>query len=98
MSRTIRTAFNECTLPGALLPVVPLGNAQRAELHRQGAKAAARGDDRKSNPFGNDENAPEHTGESHEDWAERREAWDQGHDVQSGTPSPHARSSLQSWR
>jgi hypothetical protein len=89
MSRKVRTAFNEIALSDALLPVVPLGNAQRAELQRQGAKAAARGDDRKSNPMGSEENAPEHTGEAHEAWVERRDAWDQGHNAQSGTlPTP----------
>jgi hypothetical protein len=89
MSRKIRTGFNKSTLPGALLPASALGDAQRAELHRQGAKAAARGDDRKSNPLSNDENAPKHTGETQGCWVERRDAWDQGHDAQSHTlPTP----------
>jgi hypothetical protein len=48
---------------------------ERAELHRQGAKAAARGDDLLSHPLERHANLPAVTGESLDLWLERRDAW-----------------------
>ena len=59
---------------------------ERAELQRQGAKAAARGDNASSNPMHEPPNTPAATGESKDIWHQRQEAWQQGHDAQSGTP------------
>lgn len=63
----------------------PLPQPERAELQRQGAKAAARGENAASNPLHEPQNLPEATGESADTWHLRQEAWRQGHDVQSGT-------------
>ena len=60
-----------------------LARSERAELQRQGAKAAARGDDATSNPMHDTPNMPAATGESTDLWREREEAWQQGHDAQS---------------
>jgi len=60
-----------------------LADAERAELQRQGAKAAARGDDADANPLRRRSNAPGRTGESQGSWLERHDAWQQGHDAQS---------------
>jgi hypothetical protein len=74
---------------GRRQPPPPPGNSaaelpmrERAELQRQGAKAAARGDDAASNPLQKPENHPAATGESHETWDGRQKAWQQGHDAQ----------------
>lgn len=56
---------------------------ERAELARQGAKAAARGDLVSSNPMRRPQNAPVATGESQALWTERRDAWLVGHEQQS---------------
>ena len=61
----------------------PLAGAERAELQRQGAKAAARGDSADANPLRRKPNAPARTGESPDSWLERHDAWQQGHDAQS---------------
>lgn len=61
-----------------------LPSPERAELQRQGAKAAARGDDAASNPMHDLRNKPAATGESTGVWRERQEAWQQGHEAQSG--------------
>lgn len=55
---------------------------EHAELHRQGAKAAARGDARATNPMFDAVNQPDATGESNTVWSGRREAWDRGHTSQ----------------
>lgn len=55
------------------------GPGEHAELHRQGAKAAARGDARTSNPMFEAANQPDSTGESNTVWTGRRDAWDRGH-------------------
>jgi len=60
-----------------------LPSSERAELQRQGAKAAARGDDATSNPMHDTPNMPAATGESTDLWREREEAWQQGHNAQS---------------
>jgi len=60
-----------------------LVEAERAELHRQGAKAAARGDAADTNPMSRQRNSPEHTGETDDVWQQRHAAWQEGHDAQS---------------
>jgi hypothetical protein len=62
-----------------------LSQPERAELQRQGAKAAARGDQPSSNPMNEPPNLPHTTGEPAGTWRQRREAWQQGHDFQSRT-------------
>lgn len=73
-----------------------LSQPERVELHRQGAKAAARGDDAASNPMNDPANLPQSTGETPETWRQREQAWQHGHEAQSRTPAnptgpPHAR-------
>ncbi len=58
------------------------GPGEHAELRRQGAKAAARGDARTTNPMLKAVNQPDATGESNTMWTERRDAWDRGHTSQ----------------
>ncbi|TXD92566.1 trypsin-like peptidase domain-containing protein [Mitsuaria sp. TWR114] len=60
---------------------IPL-SAEHAELQRQGAKAAARGEAQDSNPLLDAINQPDATGESERVWSDRRDAWDRGHDSQ----------------
>lgn len=60
----------------------PTVSAEHAELQRQGAKAAARGDALESNPMLDSINQPEATGESEREWSDRRDAWERGHDSQ----------------
>ena len=60
-----------------------LPTAERAELQRQGAKAAARGEERDVNPMDEQLNRPSATGECPDLWQRRKDAWQQGHDVQS---------------
>ena len=73
--------------PAADAPA-PLGsalveaNAEHAELQRQGAKAAVRGEARASNPMLDSINQPDATGESQRVWTGRRDAWESGHDSQ----------------
>jgi hypothetical protein len=59
-----------------------LSSQERAELQRQGAKSAARGEPKASNPMQEPHNLPTATGESDEIWAERTEAWHEGHEAQ----------------
>jgi hypothetical protein len=69
-----------------------LADAERAELQRQGAKAAARGDKSSANPMHQPPNMPTATGESTDIWQQRQEAWQRGHDVESRTQdatTPH---------
>ena len=63
-----------------------LPGAERAELQRQGAKAAARGEKASSNPMHEPQNLPVATGEHTETWQWREEAWRQGHDAETGRP------------
>ena len=62
-----------------------LSSAERSELQRQGAKAAARGEDKDANPLSQPRNQPPATGESAGRWLQRSDAWKQGHETQSGT-------------
>jgi hypothetical protein len=57
-------------------------DAEHAELRRQGAKAAARGEARESNPMLDPINQPDTTGESPQVWSGRRDAWESGHSSQ----------------
>lgn len=63
------------------------GNGERAELRRQGAKAAARGEPSESNPLLESINRPQATGESQAVWGNRRDAWEQGRAAQKGAPA-----------
>ncbi|MFZ5545433.1 MAG: CrpP-related protein [Pseudomonadota bacterium] len=74
------------TAPQPPPPTAPLARPERAELQRQGAKAAARGENAASNPLHEPQNLPAATGESDESWQQRQAAWQQGHDAQSGPP------------
>jgi S1-C subfamily serine protease len=60
------------------LPHAAAADGERAELQRQGAKAAARGEPREANPMFDSINQPEATGESHRVWSDRRDAWEGG--------------------
>lgn len=61
-----------------------LGNAESAELARQGAKAAARGEQSSSNPIEPTPDVP-HTTDAPlvDDLRARSDAWQQGYDQQS---------------
>jgi hypothetical protein len=63
-------------------PALPRSDQELAELRRQGAKAAARGDSAKVNPMNRPQNRPAATGESEEVWADRSDAWQEGHKTQ----------------
>lgn len=58
---------------------------ERAELQRQGAKAAVRGDQAGSNPMDRGSNVPASTGESTKSWSRRRDAWQSGYESQAKT-------------
>ncbi|MDR7335647.1 CrpP-related protein [Roseateles asaccharophilus] len=60
-----------------------LSSPERSELLRQGAKAAARGEDKDSNPLSQPRNRPPATGESAAHWLQRSDAWTLGHETQS---------------
>lgn len=60
-----------------------LCGAERSELLRQGAKAAARGEDKSTNPLRHPRNRPLATGESAARWLQRSRAWEHGHEAQS---------------
>jgi len=62
-----------------------LSSAERSELQRQGAKAAARGEPATANPLQEATNKPSATGESAREWSQRSDAWDEGHEAQSKT-------------
>lgn len=55
---------------------------ERAELERQGAKAAARGDGAVSNPMRLLCNRPGATGETPQEWGVRYDAWQAGYERQ----------------
>ncbi|WP_169806215.1 CrpP-related protein [Roseateles chitosanitabidus] len=57
--------------------------AERAELRRQGAKAAVRGEEGHVNPMDEQSNRPSSTGECPDVWQSRKDAWQEGHDAQS---------------
>ncbi|MGN7876775.1 CrpP-related protein [Roseateles sp. 22389] len=57
--------------------------AERAELRRQGAKAAVRGEEGDVNPMNAQPNRPSSTGECSDVWQSRKDAWQEGHDAQS---------------
>ena len=76
-SEICREASSELGGSAALAP------PEHAELVRQGAKAAARGDTACSNPMSSEQNGPAATGESQERWTQRSDAWLAGHDLQS---------------
>ncbi|SEL17194.1 hypothetical protein SAMN05216359_10619 [Roseateles sp. YR242] len=59
-----------------------LAVAERVELQRQGAKAAARGGESSENPMDEPRNMPATTGESAALWSERKDAWQSGHEAQ----------------
>ena len=63
-------------------PESQMSSAERAELWRQGAKAAARGEPTDTNPLSKPRNKPPATGESDDKWLQRSDAWEQGHDAQ----------------
>ena len=67
----------------ASAPEPVLTSAERAELQRQGAKAAARGEPSDTNPLSQPRNHPSATGESTDKWLQRSDAWEQGHEAQS---------------
>lgn len=66
----------------AVAPRALLSAAERAEIQRQGAKAAARGESADSNPLRQPRNRPSATGESAHTWWQRSAAWAQGHQAQ----------------
>jgi len=80
MNRTAKPARRAA--PDAA-PKAPLSGAERAELQRQGAKAAARGEPNDSNPFSQARNKPPATGDSADRWSQRNDAWEEGHEAQS---------------
>lgn len=55
---------------------------ERSELQRQGAKAAARGEQAETNPMHEVCNRPESTGETRQTWMGRCTAWDEGFEHQ----------------
>lgn len=59
-------------------------HAERDELRRQGAKAAARGEAAQCNPMLAGSNRPADTGEPLPLWSARCAAWQSGFDAQSG--------------
>ena len=75
----------------ASAPEALLSSAELAELQRQGAKAAARGEPSDTNPLSQPRNWPSATGEPTAKWLQRSDAWEQGHGAQSsvlrGAPS-----------
>lgn len=77
--------------PEAATDNAPLSTAERSELHRQGAKSAARGESPAANPLREPRNRPPATGESSDMWSQRSDAWEEGHKAQSASrqPAPH---------
>ena len=81
-------AMNRTAKPPPPAPDPPgprLSRAERAELQRQGAKSAARGEATDCNPLSEPRNKPPATGESADRWLQRSDAWDQGHEAQTAT-------------
>jgi hypothetical protein len=78
--------------PGAAPTPVPCApdtksDGERAELLRQGAKAAARGEPCEANPMLDSINRPQSTGETHAVWGSRRDAWERGRVAQERAPA-----------
>jgi hypothetical protein len=69
---------------------VSLPFQERTELHRQGAKAAVRGDASAANPMEQPDNAPANTGENPQTWTQRRDAWQKGFAAQKTLSEPTA--------
>jgi hypothetical protein len=69
-------------MPAAATADDGMNAAERAELHRQGAKAAARGEATGSNPLRDPVNRPCATGEAPAVWLLRLQAWDSGFENQ----------------
>jgi len=67
---------------------------ERAELLRQGAKAAARGDTADSNPLLLRHNLPSITGECQRFWARRRDAWLHGWEFEAAAATLSVRMAL----
>jgi hypothetical protein len=61
----------------------PHSDREAAELARQGAKSAVRGERPPENPMDHVQNSPPATGESMDEWKTRRDAWQAGYDQQS---------------
>lgn len=59
-----------------------LSPAERAEIQRQGAKAAARGEAVDANPFRKSDHDPSAASETSDRRAMRRAAWKRGHEAQ----------------
>lgn len=89
MSRTVRT--QHFTAPSTPDPL--LSSAERAELQRQGAKAAARGELSDSNPLNQPQNLPSATGEMADKWLQRSDAWEHGHEAQTSAKRDDGQSS-----
>jgi S1-C subfamily serine protease len=75
-----RPAIDPPPFGGSTAPATATG--EHAELQRQGAKAAARGETRESNPMFDSINQAGATGESERVWSGRRDAWQRGHTSQ----------------
>lgn len=80
-------------LPPAAPPRAAAADNERAELQRQGAKAAARGEPREANPMFHSVNQPGATGESHHVWSGRRDAWEGGRMAQQSSSATQSRPS-----
>lgn len=74
-------ALTVAATPPGEAPTPPV-SAEHAELQRQGAKAAARGEASASNPMLESINQPAATGESEQVWSDRRDAWERGRGAQ----------------
>jgi hypothetical protein len=61
---------------------------EQAELERQGAKAAVRGEEAGSNPLLLLHNMPASTGEDLQEWRHRYDAWRAGYERQVLKPAP----------
>jgi hypothetical protein len=59
---------------------------EKAELERQGAKAAVRGEDALMNPMLLLHNMPLATGETRQEWRQRLDAWQAGYEQQALKP------------
>lgn len=78
--------------PAAIESAEPAADkAEHAELQRQGAKAAVRGEARESNPMLDAINQPASTGESQRVWSGRRDAWESGYSSQQDLPGSPVR-------
>lgn len=84
----MKTPVKKRPPPPASIPRgAPLPPQEQTELHRQGAKAAVRGDEATTNPMDQARNAPASTGESPQTWSQRRDAWQAGYEAQTKIPT-----------